>query len=49
MRYLVTMSRDGIDIDAEITLEADTEPGFWDLYDLAAAHDCDFWSSYPID
>lgn len=49
MTYLVTMSRDGCDIDAEITLEADTEPGFWDLYDLAEKHGCYFWSCCPID
>lgn len=49
MKYHVTLSRDGCDIDAEITLEADTEPDFWDLYDLAAAHGCDFWSCYPLE
>ena len=42
--WILTASRDGINIDFETIIESDTEPGFWACYELAAAHNCDFFS-----
>lgn len=43
-QWYFTASRDAIEIDFETILESDTEPGFWDCYNLAALHDCDYFT-----
>lgn len=43
-KWLFSASTDGVNIDFQTVLEANTEPDFWYCYDLAAAHGCEFWA-----
>ena len=43
-KWHFTASRDAVEIDFETVIESDTEPGFWDYYELAALHGCEFFS-----
>ena len=42
-KYILTMSRDAINIFKEITIKADQEPDFWRCYDLAQKYNCDYF------
>lgn len=42
--YILTMSKDGIWIDAETEIKAENEPGFWECYEIADAHGCELWA-----
>ena len=42
-KWYFTASRDAVEIDFETIIESDTEPGFWDCYELAASHGCEFF------
>ena len=42
-KYILTLSRDAINIFKEITLKADREPDFWHCYDLAQKYNCDYF------
>lgn len=42
--YILQASIDGVSIDYLETIRADAEPDFWSLYNIAAAHGCDFWT-----
>lgn len=39
-KYLVTASTDGVDVDFEMVLKLDHEPGYYEVYDLCMEHDC---------
>lgn len=41
--YLLTCSKDGINIDFETTIKAIQEPDFWTCYDIAMSHGCEFF------
>lgn len=43
-KWILTASRDRINVDFEKIIEADTEPGFWECYELADAAGCAFFS-----
>lgn len=43
-KWYLTASTDGNMIDFETIIESDTEPDFWTCYDLAASHECEFFS-----
>ena len=43
-KYYLICSVDGIDIDFETTIEATEEPSFWECYNIAADHGCDYWT-----
>lgn len=42
-KYILTISRDAINIFKEITTEAEREPDFWHCYDLAQKNKCDYF------
>ena len=42
--YLFTASKDGITVDFETVIRSDSEPGFWDCYELAQANGCELWT-----
>lgn len=41
--YILTMSRDAINIYKEITIRAEKAPDFWECYELAAKNKCDYF------
>ena len=43
-KWILTASRDGINIDYEKIIESDTEPGFWECYELAYAAGCPYFT-----
>lgn len=43
-KYHFTASRDAVNIDYETIIEATQGTGFWDLYELAEKHGCDFFT-----
>lgn len=43
-KWILTCSKDAIDIDYEEIIESEEEPGFWDCYCIAADHGCDFFT-----
>ena len=43
-KWILTASIDGINIDFETIIESDTEPGFWECYELADAAGCTLWT-----
>lgn len=43
-KWILTASRDGNNVDFEKIIESETEPGFWECYELADAAGCLFWS-----
>lgn len=43
-KWIFTASIDGNLIDYETVIESETEPDFWTCYELAAEHNCDFFS-----
>ena len=43
-KYILTLSRDAINIFKEITIEAELEPDFWQCYELAQDNECDYFS-----
>lgn len=47
-KWNFTASRDAINIDFETIIESDTEPGFWDCYELAASHGCEFFDVQEV-
>ena len=42
-QYRLTCSVDGINIDFECIIEADTEPSFWECYAIAEARGCEYF------
>ena len=42
-KYILTISRDEINIYKEITIKADKEPDFWKCYNLAQKYNCDYF------
>lgn len=44
MKWLLTCSKDAIEIDFETVIESETEPGFWECYDIASRNGCEFFS-----
>ena len=47
--YILTMSKDGIYIDAEETITAETEPTFWECYEIAQKNNCELWQVEVIE
>ena len=47
-RYILTCSTDGIDIYYEEIIISDKEPGFWECYEIAENHGCEFWTLEKI-
>ena len=43
-KYLLTMSKDAINIDAEEEITAEKEPSYIECNEIAERHGCDFWS-----
>lgn len=46
-KWLLTCSKDAVDIDFETTISSKTEPEFWDCYDIAMQHGCSFFTVDP--
>lgn len=42
--YLFTASKDGTDVDFETVIRSDSEPSFWDCYELAQSHGCELFT-----
>ena len=42
-KYILTISRDAINIYKEITIKDDKEPDFWKCYNLAQKYNCDYF------
>lgn len=42
-QWRLTASTNGVNIDFETIITAESEPGFWDCYELAGAHGCPFF------
>ena len=43
-QWLLTASVDGNLVDYEEIIESDTEPSFWQCYEIAQAHGCDYFT-----
>jgi len=43
-KWILTASIDGNNIDFELIIESNTEPGFWECYEIAQENNCDFFS-----
>ena len=43
IKWLLTCSVDATDIDYEEIITADSEPGFWECYEIAEGAGCEFW------
>lgn len=43
-KWILTASTDGVMIDFELIIESNTEPGFWECYEIAQENNCDFFS-----
>lgn len=43
-KWILTLSKDGIEITAEMEILSNTEPGFWDCQAVADDEDCEFWT-----
>lgn len=43
-KWILTASTDGVNIDFETVIESDREPSFWECYELAAAHGCEYFT-----
>ena len=41
--YIFTASKTGENVDFSTTITAAEEPGFWECYELAQEHDCEFF------
>ena len=48
-KWLLTASKDGINVDFETIIASETEPDFWTCYEIADAHDCTLWSVEQIE
>ena len=44
MKWLLTMSVDAVDIDAEEVIENETEPNWLYCEHIAREHGCEWWS-----
>lgn len=47
-KWNLAASVDGVNIDFETTIESETEPGYWECHDLAAANGCEFFTVTEI-
>lgn len=43
-QWLLICSVDGVNIDHEEVITSETEPGFWECYEIAEAHGCEFFT-----
>lgn len=43
-KWILTASKDAIEIDFECIIESDEEPGFWECTEIAQEHGCDWWT-----
>ncbi len=48
-KWLLTASKDGINVDFEAILECDTKPDFWACYEIADTAGCTLWSIDELD
>lgn len=46
--YLFAASVDGVNVDFEEIITSDTAPGYWECAELAAAHNCEFWTCEEV-
>lgn len=47
-KWILTASRDAVNIDFETVIESENEPDFWTCYNLATAHDCEFFTIQEV-
>ena len=47
--YLITASKDGVDIDFETELQSTTKPNYYDVYELCADHGCPLFYVSKLD
>ena len=47
-KWILTASTDGNMVDFETIIESDTEPGFWECYELAALHGCEYFDVQEV-
>ena len=47
--YLITASKDGVDIDFETELQSTTKPNYYDVYELCADHGCPLFYVSQLD
>ena len=48
-RWLLDCSRDGIDVDYEEIIWSESEPEFWDCYQIAEDHDCEWFTVIELE
>lgn len=48
-KWLLTASRDAIDIDFSIIIYSKSEPGYWRCYDIATRHGCYYFTLEQYD
>lgn len=46
--YAFTASKTDENVDFYTTITAADEPGFWECYELAASHGCEFWTCEEV-
>ena len=42
--YLLTCSKNGVDVNFETTIKTSKKPDFWSCYDIAIDNGCEFFS-----
>lgn len=47
-KWYIVCSKDAIDIDYEEIIESENEPEFWELYEIAEKHDCEWFACDEI-
>ena len=48
-KWILMCSTDADLVDYDEVIESEDEPGFWDCYEIAAAHGCPYFSIYEYD
>lgn len=43
-KWILTASIDGVAIDYDTIIESENEPDFWECYEIAEKHGCDFFT-----
>lgn len=47
--WILTMSKDAIDVDQDVIIQCVGEPGYWDCQELADKYGCDYWTVEPME
>ena len=47
-KFELICSIDGNNIDYEEIIRSETEPGFWECFEIASAHGCEFFNVQEV-